>query len=284
MPVTAQFALVTDSTSDLPDDLVRQHQIYIAPLHIMWGRDHFIDGVDITPAQFYDRLAKEDQLPTSSQPSPQEFAEIFERAVKETGAPGILTLTISADLSGTYSSAVAAASMVDFPVEVVDLRTASIATGLSVLKLAQVRDAGMPLQEALALAQSFASRTQLIFSVDTLEYLHKGGRIGGARRLLGTALNIKPVLQVIDGRVEPRESVRTRKRVLSRMVEIFEAEVDSSKPLNLGILHANAPQDAEALRTALLEHCSPELLVTTQISAVISVHTGPGAVGFAILQ
>ena len=282
--MTGQFALVTDSTSDIPDDLVRQHQIYIAPLHILWGRDDFIDGVDITPAEFYERLARESQLPTSSQPSPQEFAAIYERAVKETGAAGILTLTISSDLSGTYSSAVAAASMVDFPVEVVDLRTASIATGLSVLKLAQARDAGMSLPEALSLAQSYTSRTKLIFSVDTLEYLHKGGRIGGARRLLGTALNIKPVLQVIDGRVEPRESVRTRKRALSRIVEIFEAELDRDKPLNLAILHANAPQDAEALQAAILARCTPEMQVTAQISAVISVHTGPGAVGFAILQ
>jgi DegV family protein with EDD domain len=282
--VTAQFALVTDSTSDIPADLARQHQVYVAPLHIIWGREHFIDGVDITPAEFYVRLAREAQLPTSSQPSPQEFAEVYERAIKETGAPGILTLTISSDLSGTYSSAVAAADMVDFPVEVVDLRTASIATGLGVLKLAEARDSGISLPEALALAQSYTTRTKLVFSVDTLEYLHKGGRIGGARRLLGTALNIKPVLQVLDGRVEPRESVRTRKRVLGRLVEIFEVEVDPSRPFSLGILHANAPADAEALAAAIQEHQSPAMLVTTQIAAVISVHTGPGAVGFAILQ
>ena len=217
--MTVPFALVTDSTSDIPADLMRQHQIYVAPLHIMWGRDDYIDGVDITPAEFYERLARESELPTTSQPSPQEFVGVYERAIQETGAPGILTLTISADLSGTYASAVAAASMVDFPVEVVDLRTASIATGLGVLKLAEARDSGMALPEALALAQSYTTRSKLIFSVDTLEYLHKGGRIGGARRLLGTALNIKPVLQVIAGRVEPRESVRTRKRVLGRLIE-----------------------------------------------------------------
>ena len=282
--MTVPFALVTDSTSDIPADLLRQHQIYVAPLHIMWGRDHYIDGVDITPAEFYERLGRESQLPTTSQPSPQEFVGVYERAIQETGAPGILALTISADLSGTYASAVAAASMVDFPVEVVDLRTASIATGLSVLKLAEVRDSGMALPEALALAQSYMTRSKLIFSVDTLEYLHKGGRIGGARRLLGTALNIKPVLQVIAGRVEPRESVRTRKRVLGRLIEIFEVEADPAKPLNLGILHANAPEDAEALATALQERMQPEMLVITQIAAVISVHTGPGAVGFSILQ
>jgi len=282
--VTVNFAIVTDSTSDLPAELARARQIYIAPLHILWGRDHFVDGVTITAQEFYARLANDSEMPTSSQPSPKEFADIYKQAVKEPGAPAVIVLTISAELSGTFSSAQMAANMVDFPVEIIDLRTASIATGLAVLKLAEARDSGMPLEQACALARSYANRTQLYFIVDTLEYLHRGGRIGGARRLLGTALNIKPLLHVEHGKIEAKESVRTRKRALSRLQEIYGEANDPGRPAHVGIIHANALSDAEALASAIRAIREPDSHLITQISAVISVHTGPGAVGFAVLQ
>ncbi len=282
--MTSNFAIVTDSTSDLPTELARERQIYVAPLHILWGRDHFVDGVTITPQEFYNRLASDNEMPTSSQPSPKEFADIYKQAVKETGAPAIIVLTISADLSGTYSSAQMAANMVDFPVEIIDLRTASIATGLAVLKLAEARDSGMSLEQACALARSYANRTQLYFIVDTLEYLHRGGRIGGARRLLGTALNIKPLLHVEHGKIEAKESVRTRKRALSRLENLYGEVIDPGRPVHLGVIHANALSDAEALAQAVRAIREPDSYLITQISVVISVHAGPGAVGFSILQ
>ncbi len=177
--MTVNFAIVTDSTSDLPAELARERQVYIAPLHILWGRDHFVDGVTITAQEFYARLANDSEMPTSSQPSPKELADIYKQAVKETGAPAIIVLTISAELSGTFSSAQMAANMVDFPVEIIDLRTVSIASGLGALRLAEARDSGMSLEQACALARSYANRTQLYFIVDTLEYLHRAAGSAG---------------------------------------------------------------------------------------------------------
>ena len=282
--MTAKFAIVTDSTSDLPSQIVSDRQIYITPLHILWGQDHYVDGVDMSPEAFHERLASDSKLPTSSQPTPNEFVAMYKRAIEETGAEGILALTLSADLSGTYASAVSAASDVDFPVRVVDTRTASVATGLIVMRTADARDKGMSLDDAAELAQSYAASSELFFMVDTLEYLHRGGRIGGARRLLGTALNIKPILYVNDGRVEPSESIRTRKRAVNRLVEMVEEKVDPSRPLYIAVLHSNAEADAEALEATIRQRWQPKQIIKNTVSAVISVHTGPGALGCAILQ
>ncbi len=282
--MTTKFAIVTDSTSDMPAELAQQRQIYVAPLHVMWGTETLRDGVDITPEEFYKRLGAESELPTTSQPTPAALAELYEKARQETGAETIIALTISADLSGTYSSAQQAIKMVDFPVHAIDLRTTTLAQSLSVFKVADLRDQGGSVEEAVALAESLRARTKVIFTLDTLEYLHKGGRIGGARRLLGTALNIKPILHVVDGKIEARESVRTRKRAQSRLVELLAEEIDPDKPVSIGVLHGNAQQEAETLAAAVLERWTPEQLVVAQVGTAIGVHTGPGAVGFAIVQ
>ncbi|GAB4573562.1 MAG: DegV family protein [Anaerolineae bacterium] len=282
--MSSRVALVLDSTSDIPESIATERQIYVIPLHIIWGKDTLRDRVDITPAQFYDRLRQDPVLPTTSQPTPSEFAAIYRQAVEETGADSVLTLTISSDLSGTYASAVQAVKMVDFPVQVVDLRSASMATTIPALQVKDALDAGATLQEAAKLAHSLAGRTNLFFTLNTLEYLHKGGRIGGAQRLIGTALNIKPILTVIDGKVEAKESIRTRKRALSRLLDILEEVVDPSKPMQIGILHGQAPEDASWLEDEIRRRYSPERLFKTQVGAVIGVHTGPGAVGFAVTQ
>lgn len=280
----AHFALITDSTSDLPPAIARERQIHVAPLYIIWGQDSLRDGIDITPEQFYRRLAIDPVLPTTSQPTPADFAELYRQAYTESDAEGVLVLTISADLSGTYASAVQARDMVDFPVEVVDLRSVTLGTTMPVLQVADARDQGASLQEAAALARSLANRTQIYFTLDTLEYLHKGGRIGGAKRLIGTAFNIKPVLQIANGRVEAKESIRTRKRALSRLVELFEETVDPTKTLYVGLLHGQAPADADWLEAEIKARWQPARLIKAQVGAVIGVHTGPGAVGFALLQ
>lgn len=282
--MAASFALITDSTSDIPANLVKERQLYIAPLHVLWGQDNLQDGVDISIEQFHQRLASDPEHPTTSQPTPQAFADLYRLAREETGTESILVMTISADLSGTYSSAEQAAKMVDFPVRVVDVRTVTIATGLSVLQVADARDSGATLDEAEALARSMQTRTHLMFTVDTLEYLHKGGRIGGGRRLLGTALNIKPVLHVENGKVEALESVRTRKKAFSRLVELYQQTIDVSKPVHLGCLHSQCLDEAQLLLEALVARYQPASSLMTEIGPTIAVHAGPGAIGFAILQ
>ncbi len=282
--MSARIAIVTDSTSDIPKDIARERGIYVVPLHIMWGTETLRDGVDITTEQFYERLAIEPELPTTSQPTPTEFADAFQQARDETDAEGILVLTISADLSGTYSSAVQAVKMVDFPVRVVDTRVTSLGQTLCVLEAADARDQGASLEEAAALAESLVGRTLVIFTVNTLEYLHKGGRIGGAQRLIGTALNIKPILHVVNGRVEARESIRTRKRALRRLVEIFNEVVDPTRPLKVGVLHGQSADETHEMENVITTRYRPESVITAPVGCAIGTHTGPGVVGFTILQ
>lgn len=280
----ANFAIVTDSTADLPAEIRQERQIYIAPLRVLWGTDDLADGVDINSAQFFERLTTDPVLPTSSQPTPATFVELYKKATQETGAEGVLVLTISADLSGTYSSATQAADMVDFPVEVVDLRTATIATGLGVLKAADARDKGASLAAAATLARSLPDRMELIFALDTLEYLHKGGRIGGGRRLLGTALNIKPILHIADGKVEAYDSVRTRKRAVNRLLEKLGEYMDNGNIPHVAVLHGSALEDAIKFKAAIEERWTVERLVIAEVGAVIGVHVGPGAIGFTFIQ
>jgi len=280
----SRFALITDSTSDLPTAIADERQIHIAPLYVIWGQDSLRDGVDITSEQFYRRLAIDPVLPTTSQPTPADFVDLFNQIRAGSDIEGILVMTISVDLSGTYTSAMQAREMVDYPVEVVDMRSISMGTALPVLQVADARDRGASLQEAAALARSLANRTPIYFTVDTLEYLHRGGRIGGARRLIGTAFSIKPVLEIANGRVEAKESIRTRKRALSRLTELYEETVDPSKTVYVGVLHGQAPDDANWLEAEILARYKPAQLIKTQLGAVIGVHTGPGTVGFALLQ
>ncbi len=280
----ARFALITDSTSDLPAAIAQERQIHVAPLYIIWGQDSLRDSIDITPEQFYRRLAIDPVLPTTSQPTPADFVDLYRQAHVDGETEGVLVMTISADLSGTYASAMQAREMVDFPVEVVDMRSVTLGTAMPVLQVADARDQGASLQEAAALARSLANRTHIYFTLDTLEYLHKGGRIGGAKRLIGTAFNIKPVLQIANGRVEAKESIRTRKRALSRLLELFEETADPAKAMYVGLLHGQAPADADWLEAEITARWQPARLIKAQVGAVIGVHTGPGAVGFALLQ
>lgn len=282
--MTSRTALILDSTSDIPAELASQNQIAVAPLHIIWGKDTLRDGIDITPTQFYERLATDKELPTTSQPTPAEFAKLYKKVMDETGAENILVLTISAALSGTNSSAVQACTMVDFPVTVVDMRSVTMGTTIPSLMVLDALNDGATLREAAALAEHLSARTHLYFTLNTLEFLHKGGRIGGAQRLIGSAFNIKPLLMVENGKVEAKESIRTRKRALNRLVDLLAETIDESKPFSIGILHGQAEEEAEWLQEQILQRWEPQRLLKTQVGAVIGVHTGPGAVGYAVTQ
>ncbi len=280
----AHFALITDSTCDLPPALTSERQIYIIPQVIVWGREILKDGESITSRQFYERLATAKEMPTTSRPAPADVAALFERAREETGADELVVLTVSEEVSGTYPSAQQALKMVDFPVHVLDTRTISLALGMTVLKVADARDAGASPEEAIALARESAARTHALFSVGTLEFLYRGGRIGGARHLIGTALSIKPLLHIKDGRVEALESVRTRKRALKRLMDLADERIDGSRPLWIGIVHGNAAEEAAALHEEALSRWKPDLLVEGWVSPSIGVHAGPGVIGLMIMQ
>ncbi|MCC7450393.1 MAG: DegV family protein [Anaerolineae bacterium] len=276
-----RVAIVADSTCDLPAAIVAERRIVITPLHIIWGDQTYTDGVNITNEQFYQRLVRDPKLPKTSQPAPGEFADKFRLARETYNADAVVCVTISQKLSGTYVAAEAARNLVDFPVEVVDSQTGSIAMGFVVLAAADARDQGVSLDGIAKTARDSALRTQMLFAPNTLEFLHRGGRIGGAKRLIGTALNIKPILHVRDGAVEALESVRTRKRVVARLVEIG-AQYRDRRPLWLGVPHTNPP-DLQSFLDEVRNTLQPDKLITSLACSPVGVHIGPEAIGLAVM-
>lgn len=282
--MSARFALVTDTTADLTQDLITRHHIYMIPQIIVWGRESLREGIDIDAPTFYTRLAAASEMPTTSRPVPADTVNLFKRAMEETGADSVVVLAVSKDVSGTVSSVEQAQKEVNFPVHLVDTRTISLALGMTTIRIAEMRDAGASAEDAVAAAREIAASSKAIFTPSTLEFLRRGGRIGNARHLLGTALSIKPILTLVDGKVEALESVRTRKRALSRMVELIGENIDPSKPLYLGACHANVPDELEQVVAELEQRYKPDRLFRSWIGASIGVHAGPGVLGLMAVQ
>jgi DegV family protein with EDD domain len=272
------IGIVTDSTSTISADLLRQYDIRVAPQVVIWEEKVLQDGVDITPDEFFRRLRTASVMPTTSQATVQSFLQVY-RPLVEQKVP-ILSLVISSKLSGTYQSAVQAKE--EFPgarIEVVDSQSAAMALGFQVLGAARAAEAGLSFDEVVALAQRAQEHTGVMFVVDTLEFLHRGGRIGGASRLFGTALNIKPILELQHGRIEPAERVRTKARALARLLEILEDRVGRRTPLRLAAMHADAEAEAaELLAKAKARFSAVETMITVT-SPAIGAHVGPGIVG-----
>jgi DegV family protein with EDD domain len=273
-----RIALITDSTSDMRD-VAAAHHIYVVPQIIIWGTEELKDGVDIQPEGFYRRLESDDRHPTTSQPSATHFVEMLEQAQTD-GAEEALIITLSKDLSGTYDSAVQAADQVDMPVTVVDSRSVTWGCGFQVMAAHRARQAGGDVAAMLAAAEHVRQTAVIYLSLDTLDYLHKGGRIGGAARLVGTALQLKPMLKVdtAEGRVEPVEKTRTRRKALQRLYDVFTETMDLDRPLHIAVLHGAAPDLAEEYAQRVQSELNPVEMHITQVAPVIGVHTGPGAV------
>jgi DegV family protein with EDD domain len=273
----SRIALVTDSTSDIPSDLIARHQIIIVPLYVVWGSDELRDSVDIDAATFYSRLPKDPIHPKTSQPTPADFA----RVIRECGAQEVVAITISKQLSGTFDSVQAARDMVDIPVHAVDSFSVSIGLGFQVLAAARARDAGGDVAAMIAAAQRVRQTLSVLFTVNTLDYLHKGGRIGGAAKFLGTALQLKPMLaaDATTGRIEAVERVRTRGKALQRLIEATFERVDPTRPLHVGVINGAAPDDAQALFEEVKAKYNPVEMMSGAIGPVLGVHAGPGVVG-----
>lgn len=277
MPRTA---IVTDSTTYIPQDLVKKYGIYVAPQQIIWGTETFRDGVDMSPTRFYERLKNDKENPKTSQASPGTFKELFSEALKS--ADSVLTIVLSNKLSQTFNSANLAKS--EFPgaqIEVVDSLATAMATGFMALAAARAAAEGKSLAELKKMAEDSISKVGVVFVVDTLDYLHRGGRIGGAQKFIGNALNVKPVLELRDGRVEPLERVRTKKKAVEFMINTIAGRVAGKGPLQLATIHANAEAEARELLAAATEKLKPVEALLTEVSPAIGAHTGPGTVGLA---
>jgi DegV family protein with EDD domain len=278
----SKFAIVTDSTAGVPEEMLSQYDIRVAPQVLIWGEETFQDGVDITPTQFYQRLAKSTVNPTTSQVTPSSFLKIFQELQAE--GKDALAILVSTKLSGTVPSANQAMELMPgVRVEIVDSNTIAMALGFVVLAAARAAAQGASLEECKAVAEKARTLTGVVFAVDTLEFLHRGGRIGGGSRFLGTALNIKPILEIAGGRVEAVERVRTRKKSLTRLVELIEERVAGRSPLRLATLHANAPEDAKTLLDEAAARLGAVESIFSEVSPVIGTHAGPGTVGLAFM-
>jgi len=275
-----RVAVLTDSSAYLPTSLLGQYSIHVIPLRVLWGDEVLRDGVDITPAEFLQRLKEDPVHPTTTQPNPEDFQLIFEQLSSDYDA--IVTPLISSKLSGTVDSAQAAKHTFSrVPVRVVDTQSTSMGLGFAVLAAARAAAQGMSLEDIEAAARSAAARTRVLFVVDTLEYLHRGGRIGGATKFLGTALSVKPLLHLHEGRVDALERVRTKGKAINRMLELATQYADG-QPARVAVVHAGSPEEAKALEAQVAGLITCEELLVTELSPAISIHTGPGTVGVAV--
>jgi DegV family protein with EDD domain len=279
----SKVALVADSTTYLPDEYVEKHEVRVAPCMVIWGTEELRDGIDITPDAFYERLNKSDVMPTTTQPTPVDFENIY-RELLDAGKD-ILVITISHKLSGTLSSAEQAKTLFpDANITIIDSLTASLGTGWAIIMAARAAEQDAGLEECADIARNCLERSNVFFLVDTLEFLHRGGRIGGASRFLGTALNFKPILEVIDGRIEPLERVRTKKKALDRLMDIVTERANGHKPIRVGVLHANAPEGIDDLVARVEERLSPAEIIVSSVSPAVGTHTGPGTLGIALVK
>lgn len=278
----SKVAIVTDSTAYIPQNLVEKFNISVAPQILIWGEETFEDGIDIQPDEFYERLKTAKVMPTSSQVTVTSFHDIFTKLSGE--GYDILAVLLSDQLSGTIDSATQArGSFPNTNIEIIDSETVAMALGFQVLAAARVALEGGDLLECKEIAERAKDKTGVIFAVDTLEFLHRGGRIGGGSRYLGAALNIKPILEVTGGRVESVERVRTRKKSLQRILDMVEERVAGSEVIRLATLHANVSDEAgDLLEQADRRIKSVESIFST-ISPVVGTHAGPGTIGLAYM-
>lgn len=283
----SKIAIVTDSTASLPQELARRHAVHVQPTYICFGGQEFRDGVDLTPAEFYRRLRTAPTLPTTSQPSVGDFVELYTRLSQS--VEGIVSIHVSQELSTTLGSARAARQMLEngirktgelsVPIYVLDSRSVAMGLGFIALTAARAAMAGKSLPEVIRAAEVLIPRMNVIFTVLTLEYLHRGGRIGGAAALVGSVLSIKPVLHVQDGRVEVLERMRTRRRALARLPDIMAERLGPAGDIHAAILHADAPEDAHNLAEEIAARFDCAELHLADLCPVVGTHVGPGTLG-----
>jgi len=280
----AKIAIVTDSTSYIPGELVRKYNITVAPQVLIWDNQTYRDGIDIQSAEFFARLKTSKTMATTSQVSVADMQSIFQGFVEQDYE--VLGIFISSKLSGTIQSAMQAKQLMGNAggkVTVFDSNSTAMAMGFQVLAVARAVQDGASLKDCAALAEKARENTGVFFAVDTLEFLHRGGRIGGAQRFLGTLLNMKPILAVLDGRVEGIERIRTKSKAIERVLELIEENVKGKSPIRLATLHANAAEEAKIILKKAEQELNPVESIFSEISPVVANHAGPGTVGLAYM-
>jgi DegV family protein with EDD domain len=270
------FAVVTDSTADLPNEWRDRYGVEVVPLKVLFGKETFRDGVDMTNEEFFRRLAASNALPTTSAPSPGEFAEVYRRLAKD--HDGCISIHIGAQLSATVEAARVGAQAVDgFKVEVIDSQTVS----MPIAFLCRVAAECDSLDEATAALRKRIPKTRVLALLDTLRYLEMGGRLSRAQAMIGTMLDLKPLLLVADAEIKPVDRVRTRARAIPRMVDYFEGDLPIEQ---VAVMHAQAADEAGQIAGALRKDFPDSEVAVGQIGCVLGTHTGPKALGIVYLR
>lgn len=275
-----KVAIITDSSAYLPQYIIDELGIHVVPLTLHWDGESYRDGEDIRAEDFYQRLSESDTIPTTSQTTVGEFEKLFKELFDQEFS--VFALLISSGISGTVESAFQAkAGFPDAPLEVMDSQLVSMALGFMVMAVARAAKNGASLLECKALAEEVYPKIGVYFTVDTLKYLNKGGRINTAKRLMGSALNIKPIMEIRGGKIELLESARSRKKAVQRLLELAERDIAGREPVRISTFHAAAEEDNQALMAAAVERFNPVETVSTFVSPVIGTHTGPGTLSLA---
>jgi DegV family protein with EDD domain len=271
---------VTDSCAYIPTELVDRYGIHVVPVYLIMGDRSWRDGVDIDPPAFYELLRTSPDFPKTSQPNVADFRDLFRKLAAE--VDGIAAVLVSSKLSGTIDSAAAAAAeLPGVPIEIVDSQAASMAQGYPVLAAARAAADGEDLATVAAAAREFVGRTQMYFVLGTLEYLHRGGRIGNVSKLIGSILDLKPVLEFREGMIEAVARVRTRRKALEKVYELMEGHVSPGDRIYLSIINVAAREEAAEFGAELIARFAPVEVLEVETSPAIGAHAGPGTVGVA---
>ncbi len=274
-----KVAIVTDSTAYLPEEILKQYNISISPLSVIWGDNVYRDGVDILPNEFYKRLANSKTMPTTSQVTPAVMQSKFESLLEQ--GFDVLGIFVSSKISGTFQSAVQARELItgaENKIAVVDSLWTTMAMGMPVLTVARAADAGENLSECEKIAENACAHSGVLFVMDTLEFMRRGGRIGGAQALLGSVLNIKPVLEMRTGVIEAVDKVRTKQKAIQRTIEVVSERIKGKAPIRLAVTHAKSEGDALSMLESARAELNPVETFFCPLSPVIGTHTGPGTV------
>jgi DegV family protein with EDD domain len=277
--------IVTDSTAYIPANLVAEYCIHVVPLQIIFGEEIFLDGVEITSDQFYEKFQHSRVIPKSSQPSPEAFAKVYRELLEQ--GHDVISIHISSKLSGTYASALVARDMTNPDrVAVIDSTLTCMGMGFAAIAGAKAAHSGAGLTDCKNLVEDCISRSGAMFALNTLEYLRRGGRIGGAAAFLGSALDLKPIIELCDGVVAPLERVRTIHKAITRLVAILKERIDRPGKVQIAAMHARNPSGAASIIQEVNRVFSPSeinAVFPTEVSPIIGANTGPGTLGIAYM-
>jgi DegV family protein with EDD domain len=276
----AGVSIITDSSAYLPDEFVKKYGIIVIPLTLHWEGKSYLDGIDISANDFYVKLKNAHTLPTTSQVPINDFVVAIQKELDK--GKSVIVLPISKGISATYQSAMAAKEQLkNDKVEILDTCLVSMALSFQVLAVARAAEKGASLAECKKVAEMAYEHIGVYFVVDSLKYLYKGGRIGGAKRLLGAALSIKPILQIREGKIEAAGSAITRKKAIEEMVQMVKTAIGDKKPVRISVFHALEGDLAKELLTRLNKEMNTTEGILSEVSPAIGTHVGPGTISIA---